>query len=200
MPSRNSYDYFSTNSLSSDEVDISDADTAYVAHCLSSSSIFLQSVRRSRRAESVSVAPVSASTSNSLAATPPNHLWSASGLGTGLGTQAASECVLLVGVYGEQGSEYSLTLTSSTSATLLQLGVTQTGSVSQDQSKLYKAVPSSSKGAIGAYTLRLSLTPYSGHVSLFVSCRVEKPNVTNHDWQIAPAAMSGSQLGMFLFV
>ena len=100
---------------------------------------------------------------------------------------------MLIGVYGFQASEYTITLTSSSSATLLQLGAVTTGTVTQAESKYYRMMLSRS-GSLAPYTLLLSVTPASGHVRVFVACNNMQPNATNYQWLLEPTAGSGSTL------
>ena len=104
-----------------------------------------------------------------------------------------SDCVVILGVYGFTHSEYTLVLTSSSAATLLQLGVVQSSSVAQAQNKNYRVLLSAG-GSLSPYTLRFSVTPLSGHVQFFVSCDNFQPNSTSHQWTMTPAPGSGSTL------
>lgn len=108
-------------------------------------------------------------------------------------TSGSSDCVVLIGVYGYMSSEYTITLTSSSSATLLQLGAVTTGTVTQAQSKYYRMMLSQS-GSLSPYTLQLSVVPTSGHVRVFVACNNMQPNSTNYQWMLNPAAGSGATL------
>jgi len=108
-------------------------------------------------------------------------------------TSGASDCRVIVGVYGFSASEFTVTLTSSSAATLLQLGVVRTDSVAQAQYKNFRALVSQS-GGLEPYTLRFAVTPASGHVQLYVSCDNMEPNKTDHQWSLTPATGSGSYL------
>ena len=100
--------------------------------------------------------------------------------------------MIIVGVYGFAASEYTVTLTSSSAATLLQLGVVRTDSVALSQYKHFRALVSQS-GGLEPYTLRFAVTPQSGHVQLFVSCDNLEPNKTDHMWSLTPTS-SGAYL------
>lgn len=101
--------------------------------------------------------------------------------------------MVVVGVFGFYASEYTLTLTSSSSATLLQLGAVQSDAVTQYQSKFYRVLLSQG-GSLAPYTLRMSVTPFSGHVQVYVSCDTLQPNSTSHQWAFTPTPGSGSFL------
>lgn len=106
------------------------------------------------------------------------------------------DCVVTVGVFGITDAEFAVTLSSSSSATLLQFGVSLTGSVAAGDAKVYRAQPSArSSTAEDTYTLRFAVTPQSGHISLHVSCRVEQPNATNSDWKLSPVPDTRGYLG-----
>lgn len=100
---------------------------------------------------------------------------------------------MIVGVYGFEASEYTLALTSTSSAQLLQLGVVVTAVVSQAQTNYYRVLPSRSS-SLAPYALRFTVTPFNGHVQLFVSCDNMQPNATSHQWSLTPAPGSGSTL------
>lgn len=101
--------------------------------------------------------------------------------------------MVIVGVYGFESSEYTLTLTSTSSAQLLQLGVVVTAAVAQAQTNYYRVLPGRSS-SLAPYALRFTVTPFNGHVQLFVSCNNMQPNATSHQWSITPAPGSGSTL------
>lgn len=175
MPSWSVHDYSSSNALSSDEIDISVSDQPYKTHC-SNGGV------SNRRLSSSKIMPPSIDAVSTIDRRNQRRKFN---------LQDVSNCKVLIGVYGTIGSEYSLTITSSSSATLLQLGVTQTGTVGEGLSKLYRTVITDQS----TYTLRLTLTPQSGHVSMYVSCSSESPNATNYLWAISPALTSGSYIG-----
>jgi hypothetical protein len=105
----------------------------------------------------------------------------------------ASNCMVVVGVYGFYASEYTLSVTSSSSATLLQIGTVRTDAVTQFQNKYYRVLLSQG-GSMAPYTLRLAVTPFSGHVQVYVSCSDMQPNSTSSQWTFTPTPGSGSFL------
>lgn len=103
---------------------------------------------------------------------------------------SGSNCNIIVGVYGSIVSEYTLTLTSSSAATMLQLDTVRTDTIPLHQSRYYRLLLS--QGSLAPYTLRFLVTPFSGHVQLFVSCDTMLPNATNYQWSVTPDTGSGS--------
>jgi hypothetical protein len=102
-------------------------------------------------------------------------------------------CKVIVGVYGFVASSFAVSITSSSSATLLQLGVGQSGTVALSEAKYYRMLLSQ-EGNAHPYTLRLAVTPTAGRVQLFVSCTHMMPNVSTAQWSLIPAVGTGSQL------
>ena len=111
----------------------------------------------------------------------------------------ATDCVIIVGVYGFSSSEYTVTLTSSSGATLLQLGKVRYDSVAHQQYKNFRVLVSQA-GALEPYTLRFAVVPTSGHVHLYVSCDTFQPNATNYQWSLAPTSGSGSYIDVLSLV
>eukprot|EP00598_Pedospumella_elongata_P002386 CAMPEP_0184975878 /NCGR_PEP_ID=MMETSP1098-20130426/6959_1 /TAXON_ID=89044 /ORGANISM="Spumella elongata, Strain CCAP 955/1" /LENGTH=2755 /DNA_ID=CAMNT_0027498653 /DNA_START=79 /DNA_END=8346 /DNA_ORIENTATION=+ len=107
------------------------------------------------------------------------------GATTPSGAAGPTNCVVIVGVYGFSASEYTVTLTSSSAATLLQLGSVRTDSVTMSQYKYFRTLVSQSNG-LEPYTLRFAVTPTAGHVQLFVSCDNMQPNSTDYMWKLTP--------------
>jgi hypothetical protein len=112
---------------------------------------------------------------------------------TSTSTAGASSCTVIVGVYGFEQSEYTLSLTSSSSAQLLPLGTVVTAAVSQGLSNFYRVLPGQG-GSLVPYALHFTVTPFNGHVHLYVSCDNMQPNRTNHQWSMEPTPGSGSTL------
>ena len=85
----------------------------------------------------------------------------------------AGSCVILVGVFGFEASEYRVTLTTSLVSTLLLLDIPQSGTVATDSHDLYRVLINNHYNASsGVKTgVRLSLTQYSGHVVMYAMCK-----------------------------
>lgn len=94
-------------------------------------------------------------------------------------------CVIIIGIYSFVGAEFKVTLTSTSAATILPLNTVQTGSVAMNGDKYYRVILSQ-QSSNTAYTLRLTLTPTSGHVMMYVSCSERHPNATTGLWSFNP--------------
>lgn len=107
-------------------------------------------------------------------------------LGTIGGSQSGkvNDCVIIVGVYGASTGDYTVTLTTSSSAKLLQLGVVNTDTVAYLQSNYYRVLVNEDYGSDVPSTIRYSLNIYSGHIDVYVSCKSMQPNITNSQWYL----------------
>ena len=95
-------------------------------------------------------------------------------------------CNIRIGVYGFSGSQYTLTLTTSTTATVLQLDEVKVFSVAASSYEYYK-IPINSN----TYVFRLRQTLLSGHVATFVSCSrrgFNYPSIGDHIWKLVGGA------------
>eukprot|EP01038_Epipyxis_sp_PR26KG_P008213 gene8213-11113_t len=103
-------------------------------------------------------------------------------------------CTITIGVLGFDliSSDFSITLTTSSSATLLQLGTSQTGTTALNDSTLYK-VMLSQQTSNAPFILRLTVIPLAGHVSLYVNCYSKDVSLTNYQWKLSPVEV-GSYL------
>ena len=101
--------------------------------------------------------------------------------------------MIIVGVYGFLAAEYTVTLTSSSAATLLRLGAVQSGTVATGQLQYYRVLLSQ-QSSLAPYTLRLAVTPYSGRVQVFIACDTMLPNATSAQWSFVPTPGSGSHI------
>ena len=94
-----------------------------------------------------------------------------------LSQSSSSQCQILIAVHGKSmyQSSYVITLTSSLSATLLQMDMPKRGSVAFGSSANYRL-----KLNKQSTNIHLSLTEYSGHVQAYVSCDTDS-SIENGD-------------------
>lgn len=113
------------------------------------------------------------------------------------------DCVIIVGVYGSSAAEYTVTLTSSSSAKLLQLDVVTIDTVSFQQNNYYRVLLDEDYGSKEVpSTLRYSFTLYSGLIDIFISCESMQPNITNSQWSLLSedrVGQSGSEMYLDVF-
>ena len=110
-------------------------------------------------------------------------------------TDRSSDCMIKVGIYGVTVTTFTLTLTSSSSATTLQYDVTRSDAVASHLHRYYKAVLETAEPSF----LRFSITPITGHVQLFVSCKTMQPNSTNAGWSLADIDGTGTENPLEIF-
>ena len=93
------------------------------------------------------------------------------------------DCTVSVGVFGYDSSDYTIVLSSSRTAVLLQLGKTQLGSVSRGAYEYY---------TVPAQTENLTVTAnlFSGHITVYYSCKVSFPNSTSYSVKQNPEITS----------
>lgn len=99
-----------------------------------------------------------------------------------------TECHIRIGVFGFLASDYVLQVTSANSHTLLQTNVPFSGAVALDTSDYFKVLLNSPD-----YTIRISLTEYSGHTAMYISCSTEFPDhqrPNTYSWKMVPATMA----------
>ena len=95
---------------------------------------------------------------------------------------AKKSCNIRIGVYGFLTSQYTLTVTSSKTATILQTGVINSFRVIGDTFEYYKVLVSSS-----AYVLRLHLSQLSGHADMYITCGRKQnqfPDAKSAQWHL----------------
>mmetsp|Transcript_3149 Transcript_3149/g.4876 ORF Transcript_3149/g.4876 Transcript_3149/m.4876 type:complete len:2519 (-) Transcript_3149:278-7834(-) len=93
-----------------------------------------------------------------------------------------ADCDIRIAVYGLVSSSYTLSITSSKSSTLLQMGVPVQAEVAELQVDYFKVLMSDTTA-----TLKVSLNEYSGVAVMYLSCHHEFPNSTAFDWYLYPA-------------
>lgn len=105
------------------------------------------------------------------------------------------QCTVKISVLGVLSSDYTLTLTTNTTATTLQMGRVQQGSVYSGEDNSYRVRLSKELANSGTpYTLRFSMSLMSGHASLYVSCLTVTPGVHASMWSVSPLDSEGSIL------
>ncbi len=103
-------------------------------------------------------------------------------------------CVIKMSVYGFLASDYTISITSSIASTLLPLDRVNTGSVGENGNTFYR-VMLSEQSSLSTFTLRISLTPTSGHVSLYVTCDNTVALYANESmWSIESVSVGGDVL------
>jgi hypothetical protein len=105
-----------------------------------------------------------------------------------------SYCLVRLAVIGLPIADYSITLTTSFSATVLQLGITQRGTVASGRDSMYRLL--FSPVSINPFVLRFVVSPTSGHLSMYLSCFENNPNVRNAMWVKAPVELGGSVINI----
>lgn len=93
------------------------------------------------------------------------------------------DCTIIIGVFGYDSSDYTIVLSSSRAAVMLQMGKTQVGSVSRSNYEYY---------SVPARTTNLTVTVnlFSGHVTVYYSCKVSFPNSTSYSVKQNPEVTS----------
>eukprot|EP00981_Chlorochromonas_danica_P002257 scaffold437_cov168-Ochromonas_danica.AAC.74 len=111
-------------------------------------------------------------------------------------------CSVKIGIYGFTSAQYSFTLVSNSSATLLALDRFVPGTVSQHSTAIYQVHPSR-QASMAPYKLRVSISVTSGRTSLFASCRMSDVDQTtqggtNHSapWSLSPVPIGGGVLDL----
>jgi len=110
-------------------------------------------------------------------------------------TDGSSDCMIKIGIYGVATTAFTITLTSSSTATTLQYDVTQSDAVGSLLHRYYKAVLTTTEPS----SLRFSITPISGHMQLFVSCKTLQPNSTNSQWTLRDIDGTGTENSLEIF-
>lgn len=99
----------------------------------------------------------------------------------------ATSCKFIIGIRGMSFSnEFTITLTSSVSTSLIQLGGTQRGVVAGGEYVFYK-LALSQQGSTSPYTLQIRAVPTSGHISVYSSCQYPMPRSNTSSWSLSPA-------------
>ena len=103
-------------------------------------------------------------------------------------------CTVKIGVFGTLASDYSITLTTHSSATTLLLGQVGRGTVRAQSDNFYRVRLAKSLSAHALpYSLRFATSLSSGHASLYVSCLSTTPGPLNSMWSVSPIdSLSGS--------
>lgn len=109
---------------------------------------------------------------------------------------AVKTCPIRIAIVGVEIAEYTLTITSSVATKLLQVGESMNSQVAISQYMFYHAlIPSGGD----YYNVRWSVTPISGHVSVFMNCGDDEsslPFSNSSTWSWSPVSV-GEHLDLF---
>lgn len=94
-------------------------------------------------------------------------------------------CLLTIGIFGLADSDYTLSITTSSTAQLIMQNVPVTGTLNLESYKLYKT-PILAGINFTHVTFQLHFEIYSGDITSYLSCSTDEPSMTNHEWTFSP--------------